>query len=230
MNAEERIIEKLEQLTAEVAALKAANGNGKGNGNGALAAQPAAAPAPVVGTEEAQAELAEQLAHSSESLTKLLRSLDQMMELKEDLVPLGKPMVEELIHSLDQITRGFDKDDLKELVKQLALNMGNLAELVRVAGQLVELKEDSRFIVKDAFEDAIIRLEELKQKGFFDAMGQLLQMGELVGQRLLALDTANIKPVKGITGLYGAMKRPEVQQGLGIALELLAALSVLRQR
>ena len=223
MELENKILEKLDQLTSEVAQLRAAS-----NGNGNSAKTPAGLPA--LPADDPQAELMAQLRQSSESLTKLLKSVDQMMELKEDLVPLGRPMMEEAIRALDQATQGFDASALREFIRQFTHNLSALAEAIRMVGALMELKGDSAQILMQAFDDLVVRLEELKQKGFFDSMTQLVNMGELVGQKLLELDTDNIKPVKGLSGLYRTLQRKDVQEGLGIAVELLAALAVLKQK
>ena len=212
MNNEELILKKLDQLAAEVAELKAAS------------AQPGIT-LPDIGAQDA---LREQVAISSANLTKWVKSLDQMMELKEDLVPLGRPMLEEVITHLDQATQGFDAKAFRELVKQFSLNLGNLAEAIRMVGSLVELKNDSNQILKDSFNDAILRLEELKQKGFFDSMNQMIRIAELVGQRMLELDTAKVKPVKGLLGLHSAMRKKEFQEGLGVMMELVSVFSVLK--
>ena len=218
MNMEEKILAKLDQLSQDVAELKAAQQIRRETLPG-LDLTP---------YREAQQELAEQMAFSSANLTKWIKFLDQMMELKEDLIPLGKPMMEELIQALDQATHGFDVDALKELIKQFSLNLSNLAQALAMVGSLVELKNDSGQIAKDAFDDAIIRLEDLKQKGFFASMGKLLNMGELVGQKMLELDTTKAKPVKGVFGLYSSMNRKEIQEGLGVMMEMLTVLSVLK--
>ena len=221
MSLEEQILKKLDQLTAEVAELKqAVNQNGGAPASGAQN---------LPATLEAQQDLQDQIAESSASLAKWVKSLDQMMELKEDLIPLGRPMLEEVIESLDQATHGFDADAFKELIRQFVLNMGSMSEALKMVGGLMELKTDSQDIIKDAFEDAIIQLEVLKQKGFFDAMTKIVQIMELVGQKMLTLDTSKAKPVKGMFGLYSAMKQKEVQEGLGVAMELVSVLSVLKK-
>ena len=214
---------------------KPGNGNGgsvkPGNGKSKTLLPALSAPAVLAKSDEAlaaQQELMEQIAISSVSLTKWVRFLDQMMELKEELAPLTKPMFEEVVQTLDQVTHGFDADAMKELIKQFAMNMGNMAEAIKMLGSIMELKKDTEQITKDAFQDAIIRLEELKQKGFFDSMGKLMDMSEKVGQKMLTLEPEKIKPVTGVFGLYSAIRKKEVQEGLGIMIELLSVLSVLK--
>ena len=220
MNFEEQVLKKLDELTREVAQLKAAQA-----GQSALVASPNV---DLPALQESQRELAEQIAYSSESLVKWIKFLDQMMELKEDLVPLGKPMMEELIQSLDQATHGFDSEAMKELIKQVSLNLSNLAQGVAMVGSMVELKNDSEQILKDAFEDTIIRLEELKQKGFFDTIVKFIEALDLVGQKLRDGGSVNGKPIKGVFGLFSALNKKESQEGLGVLVDMLSVLSEIK--
>lgn len=218
---EEKILKKLDELTAEVQELRRANER--------QAKQLEALQGLRAGREgDAQLALLEQIARSAPSLTKWIRTLDQLMELKEDLGPLSKPMFEELVVSLDEATHTFDLRDFKELLRQVVLNLANLAELVKMAGGLVDLTNEMTPLAKDAFSNAIISLEGLKQKGFFDSMGAVLRVLEAVGQRTHELDPAKVQPINGLFGLYGAMKKPEVRYGLGVLVELLSVLSVVK--
>ncbi|MEN8198942.1 MAG: DUF1641 domain-containing protein [Thermodesulfobacteriota bacterium] len=43
------------------------------------------------------------------------------------------------------------------------------------------------------------------------------------------VDFQEVEPVRGIFGMMGAMKRPEVQEGLGVLIELSTVMSALKQ-
>ena len=57
----------------------------------------------------------------------------------------------------------------------------------------------------------------------------MMEIGERVSARVKAINLDEVKPVTGIFGMLSALKRPEVQEGLGILLELAAVMSVLKQ-
>ena len=86
MKIEEQILQKLDYLTQEVAQLKAT-----------LAHAPTGASvgSDLTVQEAPRQELMEQIAVSSGNLAKWVKSLDRLMELKEDMMPLGRPMMEE---------------------------------------------------------------------------------------------------------------------------------------
>ena len=167
---------------------------------------------------------------SSSNITSGLKTFDQMMELKKDLLPLGQPMLEEAIGALDNATKGFNKSDFQELIKQAALNVGNMAEAIKLVSALVEFKNDVSVISKDALDDLIQKMEVLKQKGFFDSMNELVKIMENVGQSLLKKDLGKAKPIKGVFGLMSALKREDVQNGLGVMVEILSSLSSLKTK
>ena len=221
MSMDEKILAALEELKGEVRELRKAN---EEQAEQLRALQQAR----FVAATEAEQELLAQIAYSSPSLTKWIRSLDQLMELKEDLVPLTKPMLEEIVASLDEVTHTFDFNDFKEVIRQVVLNLPNIAQVIQMMGGVIDLKNETEQIAKDAFEDAIVRLEELKQKGFFDSMQEVVRIMELVGQRTLDLDASQVQPINGLWGLYAAMKKPEVRDGLGVLFELVSVLSVVK--
>lgn len=223
MNTEEQILQKLDRLTSEVAELREALNQQKQSSSSPQETSPAL-------LEEDQKELVKQLGYSSASLVKWLKFSDQLMELKEDMVPLGKPVVTDLIQMLDHAAHGFDPEALKELIKVVFLNLSNLSQAITMVGGLVELKNDSTQITKEAFEDAIILLESLKQRGFFDSMMQLAGVMENIGQRMLEMETSPPRPIKGVWGLYSVLKQKDFQEGLGVLVDLVSVFSALKKQ
>lgn len=217
---DERILQALERLTGEVQELRKTSEE--------QARQLAALQQSRFGMTEVERDLLEQISRSSPNLQRWVHSLDRMRELMDDLMPLGKPMLEEIVSSLDEATHTFDFADFKELLRQLVLNLSNLAEIIKMAGGIIDLKNESAQILKDAFGDSVIRLEDLKRKGFFDSMREIVRIMELVGQRTLELDAAQVKPINGVFGLYAALKKPEVRDGLGVLVEMLSVLAVVK--
>ncbi len=72
-------------------------------------------------------------------------------------------------------------------------------------------------------------LELLEKHGTFEAFEQVLSMTERVGNRMQQVDLEKTEPIRGIWGMMSAMKRPEVQEGLGILVELSTVMTALKQ-
>ena len=104
-----------------------------------------------------------------------------------------------------------------------------MAEGLRILGSLMDLKRDASTLAKPAFDEMVGRLESLKQKGVFSAFDQVLDVTERMGTRLQSVDLSQAQPVRGVFGMMAALKRPEVQEGLGVLVELATVMTVLKE-
>ncbi|MFN2355822.1 MAG: DUF1641 domain-containing protein, partial [Desulfopila sp.] len=52
---------------------------------------------------------------------------------------------------------------------------------------------------------------------------------ERIGGRMQQVDFEQTRPIRGLWGMMSAMKRPEVQEGLGILVELSTVMTALKQ-
>ncbi len=165
---------------------------------------------------------------SSKNLAEALKSLNQIMEFKKDFEPYSKDIFKELVEQLQTTLQGFEPGNLQELLKQFIANMGNMADGLKMLGSIMEMKKDADGISKLAFNDAVERLECMKQRGVFEAFEQVLGITERVGAKMQEVDFQNVAPVRGIFGMMAAMKRPEVQEGLGVLIELSTVMTALK--
>lgn len=165
---------------------------------------------------------------ASKNISEALGSLNKFMEFKKDFEPYSKDMFKELVEQLQTTLQGFEPENLQELLKQFISNMGNMADGLKMLGSIMEMKKDADGLSKLAFNDIVERLECLKQRGVFDAFEQVLGITERVGAKVQEVDFGKIEPVRGVFGLMGAMKRPEVQEGLGVLIELSTIMTALK--
>ena len=170
-----------------------------------------------------------QLLISSKNITEALKYLNKIMEFKKDFEPYSKDLFKELTEQLQQSLHGFEPGNLQELIRQFIVNMGNMAEGLKMLGSLMDMKKDAGTLSKLAFNDSIERLERLKQRGTFETFEQVLGITERVGNKMQQVDFEKIQPIRGIWGMMSAMKRPEVQEGLGILVELSTVMTALKQ-
>ncbi len=171
-----------------------------------------------------------QLLISSKSMTEALKYLNKLMEFKKDFEPYSKDLFKELTEQLQKSLHGFEPGDLQELVRQFVVNMGNIAEGLKMLGSLMDMKKDAATLSKLAFNDLIERLELLKKRGTFETFEHVLAMTERVGNRMQQVDFEKIEPIRGVWGMISAIKRPEVQEGLGILIELSTVMTALKQQ
>ncbi len=171
-----------------------------------------------------------QLLISSKNMAEALKTLNKFMEFKKDFEPYSKDLFKELSEQLQTTLHGFEPEKMQELIRQFIVNMGNMAEGLKMLGSLMDMKKDAGNLSKLAFNDSIERLERLKKRGTFETFEQVLGMTERVGSRMQQLDFEKVEPIRGIWGMMSAMKRPEVQEGLGILVELSTVMTALKQQ
>jgi hypothetical protein len=170
-----------------------------------------------------------QMLSSSKNLTEAMKTLDKVMEFKKDFEPYSKELFKELVNQLQTTLQGFEGENLQELLKQFIVNMGNLAEGMKMLGSLMEMKSDAGSLSGLAFNELVERLECLKQRGVFEAFEQMIGVTERVGLKMKEIDFSTTQPVRGIFGMMAALKRPEVQEGLGVLIELSTVMPALKQ-
>ncbi len=173
-------------------------------------------------------EMVGQTLTSSKNISESLKSLNKFMEFKKDFEPYSKDMFKELVEQLQGTLQGFEPENLQELLKQFIVNMGNMADGLKMLGSIMEMKKDADGLSKLAFNDAVERLECLKERGVFEPFEQVLGITERVGARMQQVDFKTVEPIRGIFGMMAAMKRPEVQEGLGVLIELSTVMTALK--
>lgn len=166
---------------------------------------------------------------SSKNITEAMKTLDRVMEFKKDFAPYSKDLFKELVSQLQTTLHGFEGEDLQELLKQFVMNMGNMAEAMKMLGSIMDMKRDAGALSTLAFNELVERLECLKQRGVFDAFEQVIMVTERVGAKMQDIDLQGARPVRGVFGMMAALKRPEVQEGLGVLMELATVMSALKE-
>jgi len=167
---------------------------------------------------------------SSGNIEEAVKTLNSVMDFKRDVAPYTKDMFHELTLSMQGALHGFEGEELREMLKQFILNMGNIAEAVKILSSIMNMKEDAAPLLNQAFNDLVERLDSLKHRGLFDDFERMFEIGERVAGKMKEIDLTEAKPVTGIFGMISALKRPEVREGLGVLIELSTVMSVLKQK
>ncbi|CAK8723050.1 DUF1641 domain-containing protein [Candidatus Electrothrix laxa] len=165
---------------------------------------------------------------SSSNIAEALKTLNSIMEFKRDFEPHGKDMFHELALRLQTAFQGFEGENLQELLRQFIVNMGNIAEMMKMLSSMMDMKRDVELLSGPVINDVVERLEGFKQRGLFDDLQQMLDIGEQVSVKMKQVDLDKAKPITGIFGMMSALKRPEVQEGLGVLIELSTVASALK--
>ncbi|CAK8712810.1 DUF1641 domain-containing protein [Candidatus Electronema halotolerans] len=166
---------------------------------------------------------------SSGNIAEALKTLNSIMEFKRDFEPHGKDMFHELALRLQTAFQGFEGENLQELLRQFIINMGNLAEMMKLLGSFMDMKRDVAELSGPVVNDMIERLDSLKKRGLFDDFERMMAIGERVSTKMKAIDLDKAKPITGIFGMLSALKRKEVQEGLGVLIELSTVAAAMKE-
>ncbi len=166
---------------------------------------------------------------SSRNIEDVVKTLNSVMEFKRDAAPYAKEMFHELTLNLQTALQGFDGGQLQELIRQFIVNMGNMAEMMKMLSSFMDMKRDAAHLAGPIFNDLIERLDSLKKRGLVDDFERMMAIGERVSAKMKTIDLNNAKPVTGIFGMMSALKRKEVQEGLGVLIELATVASALKE-
>ena len=195
----------------------------------------------------------------------LLKIGHNMVELKNDLIPLQNQAFQLLIRELQEIEAGFELEDFLALAKQTLRGTRDFIFALKQMSSIIEFVRDIEPLLKLTVPQMIKYLDELERKGVFRMYVAMLDIRakvaaaytaediEQIGDGLVALlglakkvsdpktisflekaagipgiiDLENAKEV-GPFGLARASFNDEVKQGFGILIELTKALGKLQ--
>lgn len=130
---------------------------------------------------ETQSQRLEELESSHNGTAKLHDKLDEILghieaqrqrqqefnELRDDLVPIANHMIKLSIDELAEVGSEFQLEDLLFLVKRLLRDTQMLTELLDRLESTVELADEVQRVGKEAFNQAVISLDQMERQGYF---------------------------------------------------------------
>ena len=132
-------------------------------------------------TIEAQQARLEELEHSANGASGLHAKLDvileqiqeqrqrqeELAELRGDLAPIVNHMIKLSIDELAEVGSDFQLEDLLYLVKRLLRDTQLIAGLLDRLESTVELVDEVQRVGKQAFNQAVVSLDQMEQDGYF---------------------------------------------------------------
>ena len=195
----------------------------------------------------------------------LLKLGHNMIELKDDLIPLQNQAFHILIKELQEVEAGFELEDFMNLTKQMLRRTRDFVFALQQMSSIIEFVRDLEPLLKSTVPVIIGYLDELEQKGVFRIYNAMLDVRakaaaaydaddiEKIGDGMVALlglakklsdpkaiaflekaaevpghiDLENVKKI-GPFGMASAGFNDEVKQGFGVMIELTKALGKLQ--
>jgi uncharacterized protein YjgD (DUF1641 family) len=119
--------------------------------------------------------LAEQLARIQQKLDAITdemaimrRQRQEMDDLKEDLTRVARDMFDSAVVEFEDIAPFVKTGDFLFLLKKVLRNTNTITRMMERLEGAIDFVEDAQPIGKELFQDGLMRLHELDQKGYFD--------------------------------------------------------------
>jgi len=170
-------------------------------------------------------------------LTPIADSAASVTELKEELTPRVNEAVQALIINLADVEADFQLEKLVHLIKKLMRNIDNFGVALDLLNMMVDFSVNAEPLMKVSVPKFISTLDELEQKNVF----RMLYTGlEVLKNITEAYTPEDIEKIAGKFGkikeadtagpltLIRAMNDPEIQNGLGVVLELTRVLAAVK--
>jgi len=154
------------------------------------------------------------------------RSFENLQDLGRDVSLLVGPSVSVITEELAEVETGFQLEDSFRLLKQLLLNMRNLAWSLEQMENLIDWWHDLEPLLKIAVPHLIDKLDDLEQKGIFRINTAILNMYTKIAS---AYTTEDVEVIgDGFVRMHGIVKKfadPVVIQSLEAVVDMYAKLA-----
>ncbi len=157
----------------------------------------------------------------------LIKTADQLNELREDMIPLGNQAVHLLINELQDIEAGFELDDLFHLIKQLLRSTRSIIFALKQMVGVVEFIKDMEPLLKHSVPQMINYLNDLEQRGVLRIIGSMVGVRAKVAAAYTPEDIDQIGD--GMVSLLGLGKKltdPKILTFLEKAVAIPAAVDL----
>ena len=153
-------------------------------------------------------------------------SFENLHDLGRDVSLLVGPTVNLMTEELAEVETGFQLEDSFRLLKQLLLNMKNLAWSLEQLENAIDWWHDMEPLLKIAVPHIIDKLDDLEQKGIFRINAAILNMYAKIASTYTTEDVEVIGD--GFVRMHGIVKKfadPVVIQSLEAIVDMYAKLA-----
>jgi uncharacterized protein YjgD (DUF1641 family) len=126
-------------------------------------------------------ELNQQLSDINQKLDFIFTELEivkrkriEKSELQKDLTIITKDLFDTTVAEMEDIAPFVNTGDFLHLIKKILRNTQNISLVITKLESLLDFVEDSRPVTKELFNDVLVYLNELDQKGYFIFLKELI--------------------------------------------------------
>jgi uncharacterized protein YjgD (DUF1641 family) len=174
-------------------------------------------------TEARLSSIEEKLDIIGTQLAKMAQQREEISQLKDDLNRVGKDLFQAAVVELEDVAPFVQTGDFLHLVKKLVRHTRNISGLINQMESMLDFMNDGRPLARDLFNDALLKLDELDRKGYFDFLRELMKAMDRFVSQYRAEDLRRLGDNLGpLLETAQQLTRPEVLDRVNNALNSLA--------
>ena len=167
-----------------------------------------------------------------ESVEQQKRNREEFDDLVEDLSIVARDAFKNTVVMLDKSQIDVDNSDIPMLLIKILQNVGTFHEMLEMLESARDFMKDISPVLHQVGLDAVNKMNELDQKGYFDEIAgiirNLTQPGLLTSLNRTTKAIASIRmddklDNKSLFGIVKQLKAPDVRKSLSFALRLVEA-------
>ena len=173
-------------------------------------------------------EITQQLSDINQKLDLISNELEivrrkriEKSELQKDLTIVAKELFDTTVVEMEDIAPFVNTGDFLHLVKKILRNTQNISLVITKFESLLDFVEDSRPVTKELFNDVLINLNELDQKGYFVFLKELIGALDRIVDHFSVDDVRQLSDnVTTILETMKSMTQPEILNALDNAVTI----------
>lgn len=165
-----------------------------------------------------------------ESIEQQNRRREEFDDLLSDLNIVAKDAFHQTVVMLDKSQVDFDHSGIPMLLVKLLQNIDLFSEMLEMLESARDFMKDVSPILHQVGLDAINKMQEFEQKGYFEIIRNLTSPDIIETLRRTSIAFAEVKPDerldnKSLYGIFKQINSPDVRKSLSYALRLVSAIN-----
>jgi uncharacterized protein YjgD (DUF1641 family) len=167
------------------------------------------------------ADINQKLDFISTELELVKRKRIENSELTKDLTLVAKDVFDTAVMEMEDIAPFVSTGDFLHLAKKILRNTQNISLVITKLESILDFVEDSRPVTKELFNDVLVYLSELDQKGYFIFLKELMGAVDRIVEHFTIDDVRQLSDnMTTILETVKSMTQPEMLQAVNNAVTI----------
>jgi hypothetical protein len=156
-----------------------------------------------------------------EEIGKQRQQRRELVELRDDLLRVGKDVSRDVIDELEELSSTFETKDAILLGKQLLRNFNNIKTAFEQLESARDFIADFSSISGDLFNDVMLKFDEFDRKGYFDLMKKGGETLDVIASTFSPDDFDRLnETIPRFASILKRLSKPELVEKLDTAVQV----------